>query len=270
MRRGAKKLFRRRSVRITGIVLVAAVCAGIFFLGPSIEVWWSTLRRESRWILGGTGGETPPEEKRIREEIILKKMDEASVQRDWRDLAPEYPRLKKTGPLDEKERAKVLRESPELREVERELKEYLVKKEDVFTPERPMPSLKEATNLTHLKDRGTEKVIERLLSTKDRVAVEKPLEENLQLGMKGPLVSRKILERPQPPRVAVKVEAEIELTLWVLPNGVVDRVIPSVRGDAELERIAIQYLKQWQFVPLQRDEAQVEQWGTLPFKFRLQ
>jgi len=225
------KLFRRRSIQATGIVLVAAVCAGIFFFGPSFEVWWSTLRRESRWILGGTGGETPPEEKRIREEIILKKMDEASVQRDWRDLAPEYPRLKKTGPLDEKERAKVLKESPELREVERELKEYLVKKEDVFTPERPMPSLKEATNLTHLKDRGTEKVIERLLSTKDGVAVEKPLEENLQLGMKGPLISRKILERPQPPRVAVRVEAEIASSTSPVPvfAALVGSSPPSMR-----------------------------------------
>ena len=57
--------------------------------------------------------------------------------------------------------------------------------------------------------KGTEKVIERLLSSKERVAVEKPLEENLQLGMKGPLASRKILERPQPPQGKVKIEAEI-------------------------------------------------------------
>src|SRR4030042_1099313 len=219
------KVLRRRTVLITGILLVAAVSAGIVIFGPSVETWWSTLRRESRRILGGSGGETSPEEKRIREEVILKKMDEASAQRDWRDLAPEYPRLKKAEPVDEKERVKGLKVSPELREVERELKEYLVKKEDSFNPELPVPSLKEAMDLTHLKDRGTEKVIERLLNSKERVAAEKPFEENLQLGMKGPLTSRKILERPQPPRVKVKVEAEIELTLWVLPNGSGDRVI---------------------------------------------
>ncbi|HUL36622.1 MAG TPA: TonB family protein, partial [Thermodesulfobacteriota bacterium] len=89
-------------------------------------------------------------------------------------------------------------------------------------------------------------------------------------GMKGPLVSRKILEKPQPPQVKVKVEAEIELTLWVLPSGTVDRVVPSVKGDTELERIAIQYLKQWRFVPLPKDHPQVEEWGTIPIKFRLQ
>jgi TonB family protein len=88
--------------------------------------------------------------------------------------------------------------------------------------------------------------------------------------MKGPLVSRKILERANPPQVKVKVEAEIELTLWVLPSGAVDRVVPSVKGDTELERIAIQYLKQWRFAPLPKDQPQVEQWGTIPIKFRLQ
>jgi TonB family protein len=76
--------------------------------------------------------------------------------------------------------------------------------------------------------------------------------------------------RPNPPAVKVKVEAEVELTLYVLPNGMVDRVIPTVKGDAELERIAIQYLRQWRFAPLPRDQPQVEQWGTIPIKFRLQ
>jgi TonB family protein len=66
------------------------------------------------------------------------------------------------------------------------------------------------------------------------------------------------------------VEAEIELTIWVLPIGTVDRVIPSVKGDTELERIAIQYLKQWRFASLPKDQPQIEQWGTLPIKFKLQ
>ena len=262
-----RKGWRHRTVLIPGILLVAAVGLWVM-LGPSVEPWWSTLRREGRRILAGDTG-IPPEEKRIREEVILKKMEEASVRRDWRDLAPEYPRLKKAEPVDEKERLKVLKDSPELKEVERDLREYLMKKEDSFDPELPIPSLKEATDLTRLKDNGTERAIERLLSTKKRVAAEPPLEENLRLGIKGPLVSRKILERPQPPQVKVNVEAEIELTLWVLPNGTVDRVIPSVKGNTDLEGIAIQYLKQWRFVPLPRDEAQGDQWGTIPIRFRL-
>jgi TonB family protein len=146
----------------------------------------------------------------------------------------------------------------------------LSKKEDLFYPEAPTPSLKDATDSTSLKDKGAEKVIERLLSTKEGNAQEKPLEENLRLKIKGPLVSRKILERPNPPQVKVKVEVEIELTFWVLPSGTVDRVVPSVKGDTELERIAIQYLKQWRFASLPKDQPQAEQWGTIPIKFRLQ
>jgi len=95
-------------------------------------------------------------------------------------------------------------------------------------------------------------------------------EENVLLGIKGPLAARKILEKPNPPPVKVKVDIEIELTLYVLPNGIVDRVVPSVKGDADLERIAIQYLKQWRFAPLPKDQAQAEQWGTIPVKFKLQ
>jgi TonB family protein len=96
------------------------------------------------------------------------------------------------------------------------------------------------------------------------------LEENLLLGIKGPLALRKILEKPNPPQVRVRTEGEIELTFWVLPDGMVDRVIPTMKGDTELERIAIQYLKQWRFVPLSKDQPQVEQWGVIPIKFKLQ
>ena len=268
MRKRSKRGWPRTRL-IAGVLLVGAVCACFLVFRSSVDPWWSTLRRESRRILGWEGSEPPPEEKRIREEVILKKMDEASRQRDWRDLAPEYPRLRQTKPADEKERLKILKESADLKEVEKELKGYLAKKEDSFGPEPPVPALKDATNLTSLKDKGTERVIQRLNNVKEKPSGEKPLEENLRLGMKGPLTSRKVLDRPPPPQVKVKVEAEIELTLWVLPNGTVDRVIPSVKGDAEIERIAIQYVKQWRFVPLPRESPQVEQWGTIPIKFRL-
>jgi TonB family protein len=121
-----------------------------------------------------------------------------------------------------------------------------------------------------MKDKGTEKIIGGLLKTKEKPSLAKPLEENLELGIKGSLAARKILERPNLPPVKVKVEGEIELTFWVLPNGIVDRAIPSVKGDTELERIAIQHLKQWRFAPLPKDQPQVEEWGVIPIKFRLQ
>ena len=231
---------------------------------------WRTLTQESKRILGWGRGVIPPEEERIREEVILKKMGEASAREDWRTLAPEYPRMKKLDPSKAEEKMKTLKDSSEFKEMDQELKEYLKKKEELVYPEAPTPSLKEATDLISRKDKGTEKVIERLLRSKGSSAQEKPLEENLRLGIRGDLVSRKILERSNLPQAKLKVEAEIELTLWVLPDGTVDRVVPSVKGDPDLERIAIQYLKQWRFAPLPKDQPQVEQSGTIPIKFRLQ
>ena len=275
MKKSSPRDHRLTPLRIALIFVFLGVLALIFFFSPTIQYrigrGWKTLTRESKRILGWEKGEIPPEEKRIREEVILKKMEEASANQDWRLLAPEYPRPKKLDPLTREERMKALKNSAEFNEMDKELKEYLKKKDDLlFSLEPPLPSLKDTTDFTQLKDKGAEKVVEKLLSQKERAFQEKPLEENLLLGIKGPLATRKILERPQPPQVKVKVEAEIEMTLYVLPSGIVDRVIPLVKGDAELERIAIQYLKEWRFVPLLKDQPQVEQWGTIPIKFKLQ
>jgi TonB family protein len=274
MEKGSMKGKGRHYLLVALFLVVIGVFSWIFIFGLGFQTQlrqgWRALTQESKRILGWEKGEIPAEEKRIREEVILKKMEEASIHQDWRSLAPEYPRPKKLESSTAEEKSKALKNSPEFREMDKELKEYLKRKEDLFYPEAPTPSLKDATDLSSLKDKGAEKIIERLQSKRDGNSQERPLEENLRLGMKGPLVSRKILEKPQPPQVKVKVEAEIELTLWVLPSGTVDRVVPSVKGDTELERIAIQYLKQWRFVPLPKDHPQVEEWGTIPIKFRLQ
>jgi len=271
-----KRVERKRLTFLVGLLIIAVgFLVWAFLFIPSMQLpfeqGWRILTKEAGRILGlKKRNEVPPEEKRIREEVILKKMEEASAQQDWRSLAPEYPRPKKIDAATDEERMKALRGSPEFKELERELKEYLRKKEDQLVPEPPIPSIKEASKIEKMKDRGAEKIIERLLVAKEKPLPEKVLNENLQLGIKGPLVARKILERPPPPQVKVKVEAEIEMTLWVLPNGMVDRVIPALKGEAELERIASQYLKQWRFAPLPIDQAQSEQWGTIPIKFKLQ
>jgi TonB family protein len=272
-RRSAKK--QKRSFLLVTILSVLIVCLScIFIFVPTFPIrlrdGWKALTHESKRILGWGNGMIPPEEKRIREEVILKKMEEASGREDWRTLAPEYPRTKKIESPNAGEKMKALKNSSEFKEMDQELREYLKKKEDLFYPDAPTPSLKDATGSISLRDKGTEKVIGRLLRSKEGNAQERPLEENLRLGIKGSLVKRKILERPNPPQVKVKTEGEIELTIWVLPGGTVDRVVPSVKGDTELERIAIQYLKQWRFAPLPKDQPQVEQSGTIPIKFRLQ
>jgi TonB family protein len=274
MRKTQKRGWRLTSFLIAIFLVLMGFLSGLFFFDPSLrfllEQEWKKLTRESKRILGWEKREIPPEEKRIREEVILKKMREASAYQDWRPFATEYPRLKKLEPLPGEEKSKALKNSPEFKEIDKELKEYLKKKEDLFNLEPPLPSLKDETDPASLRDRGAEKVIERLLSKKESASPEKPLEENLLLGIRGPLATRKILEKPQPPQVKVRMEGEIELTFWVLPDGRVDRVVPIIKGDTELERIAIQYLKQWRFVPLLKDQPQVEQWGVIPIKFKLQ
>jgi TonB family protein len=266
---------QRRFVPLLIVLILVLLCVlGLLFLStPTFRTFlegWETLTRESKRLLGWGKQEIPPEEKRIREEVILKKMDEANASQDWKSLVPEYPHPKVLEGTGEEEKMKAFRNSAEFKQIEKALMEYLKQKEDLISLESPLPPLKEASELPPRKDKGTEKIAEALLSSRGKPSTGKPLEENLQLGMKGPVAGRKILERPSLPQIKVRVETEIELTFWVLPTGIVDRAIPSVKGDAELERLAIQYLKQWRFTPLPKDQPQVEEWGMIPIKFRLE
>jgi TonB family protein len=265
---------RKTSFLLTAFLVMAGLLFLLFFFNSTLrfqlEQDWKKVTREGKRILGWQKNEGPLEEQRIREEVILKKMREASAHQDWRSLAPEYPRPKKLESLTGEERGKALKNSEEFKDMEKELRDYLKKKEDLFHLEPPISSLKDETDPIQLKDKGAESAIERLLSKKERPSQEKPLEENVLLGIRGPLATRKIVERPHPPQVKVRMEGEIELTFWVLPDGMVDRVVPTIKGDTELEQIAIQYLKEWRFIPLPKDQPQVEQWGTIPIKFKLQ
>ncbi len=274
MKKPWAKIQKKPFFLIILFLVLIGLLSSIFIFAPTFPVRLKealrVLTHEGKRILGWEKNMIPPEEKRIREEVILKKMEEASAGEDWRMLAPDYPRPKRLESLSPEEKMKALKSSTEFKGMDQEVKEYLKKKEDLSYPEAPSPTIKDATDLIPPKDKGTEKVIGRLLGGKEGSVQEKPLEENLRLGIKGALVSRKILEKPHPPQVKVKVEAEIELSFCVLPNGKVDRVVPSVKGDTELERIATQYLKQWRFAPLPKDQSQVEQWGTIPIKFKLQ
>ncbi len=271
MEKAANKSWRRPGPLITiAAVFFAGLWVGVLLVSPSFKSWWRTVRKESKRILGVETVRISPEENRIREEVILKKMEEASAVTDWRNLAPEYPRAKELQKAEGKEGMKAFRESREFKEMNKTVNEFLSEKEDPLRVEPPSPSLTDGMDFTRGKDRGTEEVMARLANGKEKAAPERPLEENLQLGIKGPLVSRRIVERPPSPQIKGKVEAEIELTFWVLPNGTVGRVIPSVKGDTELERIAIQYMMQWRFAALPKDQPQTEQWGSVPIKFRLQ
>lgn len=118
-------------------------------------------------------------------------------------------------------------------------------------------------------DPGTELVLTRLESVMQEKSGEK--EKEGRLGIKGPIARRELNYVPPIPNVNATIETEFEMKFWVRPNGTVDRVIPLNRaGDVELERIATNYLRKWRFRAIPENEPQIEEWGTVTIKFRLQ
>src|SRR4030042_6694808 len=163
---------RKRTFLLVALFFVLiGIVSWISVFVPSFPIHlkdgWRVLTHESKRIFGWEKGAIPPEEKRSLKEVILKKMEEASAREDWRTLAPEYPRPKKLEGAGVDEKMKALKNSSEFKEMDQELKEYLKKREDLFYPEAPTPSLKEALDSVSLKDKGTEKVIQRLLNAKE-------------------------------------------------------------------------------------------------------
>lgn len=88
-----------------------------------------------------------------------------------------------------------------------------------------------------------------------------------QFGIQGPVAKREPLYQPPLPSVQIQTESEIVLKFWVRPDGVVSRVLPVRKGDANLEAVAMRYLEGWRFTPLPPHEPQVEQWGTITIRF---
>jgi TonB family protein len=88
-------------------------------------------------------------------------------------------------------------------------------------------------------------------------------------SIKGPAAERQVIFQPPPPTVTVESESELELRFWILPNGAVGRVVPVKKTDPRLEALAINYLRSWRFNPLPSEALQDEQWGVIPFKFRI-
>ena len=178
-----KKETKRIEKKLLTLLISLLILCLVFFvwafhsfptLRLPLEEGWRVLTKEARKILGlKKRDEVPPEEKRIREEVILKKMDEANAQQDWRSLAPEYPKPKKVEAATDEERVKAIRHSQEFKELEKEFKDYLKKREEQLIPEPPIPSMKEASKMPKLKDRGEEKIIEKLLIVKESISLEK-------------------------------------------------------------------------------------------------
>ncbi|MBN2381531.1 hypothetical protein JXQ70_01485 [bacterium] len=85
--------------------------------------------------------------------------------------------------------------------------------------------------------------------------------------IEGPVASRMVIFKPTLPTVSLETSMVITLKFWVFPDGTVGKIIPEKKANAELEQIAMNYLKQWRFTALPREVRQEEQWGVISIKF---
>ena len=94
--------------------------------------------------------------------------------------------------------------------------------------------------------------------------------EKSRQTIRGPAAMRRIVFQPPPPKARFSsASGDITLRFWVLPEGVVGRVVPVRKGDAKLEGVAVNHMKRWRFSPLPPDTPQREEWGLIVFRFRV-
>ena len=123
--------------------------------------------------------------------------------------------------------------------------------------ERLIKELKREIRSEHVKSFKSKKL--------SKTAVKKV--SNVRLGVEGPISVRKILFQPPLPKVVAEHSVQIKLKFWVTPSGIIDQIIPVERGGAQMESVAIRFLKGWKFEPLPSEVRQERQWGILTVKF---
>jgi TonB family protein len=209
-------------------------------------------------------------DRKRREDFLMSKLRELSLGESIDVPSPFFLVPQREEKITSEERVKLLRSSPFFKDLDRLFREssmpmgdYRGKMLSLGVGEVEIPRRR------ILEDKGTEHIIAGIM-VKNRS--QRPSVQGIKkdsMGIKGPAGKRKILYKPEIPEVQIDSEGEVELKFWVLPDGSVGRVFSLLRGDAELERIAINYIKQWRFNPLDEGGPTVEQWGTINVKFRL-
>ena len=97
-------------------------------------------------------------------------------------------------------------------------------------------------------------------------------EQKKGVEIEGPLADRKVLhyEVPEFPDWARKqgvIEASVAIRFWVNKEGSVlgDTLrVEHTSGYGRLDRLTMDSLKKWKFLPLMSDE---RQWGVITFRF---
>jgi TonB family protein len=78
---------------------------------------------------------------------------------------------------------------------------------------------------------------------------------------------RRYSYKPKEPVYSSRIEGKVKLKFWVDPQGNVANVTVLRKLDADLEQLAIDYMKRWRFEALKGKEKQELQWGTIDISF---
>ncbi len=88
--------------------------------------------------------------------------------------------------------------------------------------------------------------------------------------IEGEAASRAVIHRVLPAfPPGLQQEAVVKIRFMLLPSGVVANARPVLKGDAELEKAALDAFRQWQFSALPPDAEQKSQQGVITFRFIL-
>ncbi|MCP4752034.1 MAG: energy transducer TonB [Proteobacteria bacterium] len=79
----------------------------------------------------------------------------------------------------------------------------------------------------------------------------------------GEIRKRKVIFKPKPPELNIERDVTVTLKFTVLPNGEVDQIFPFRKAAPELERVAMEMLRQYRFEPLFEND--VVQRGVIHF-----
>ena len=101
------------------------------------------------------------------------------------------------------------------------------------------------------------------MSSEDKDGDESSFDFGGTVGKRG--VRSKPRQKPNP---EIDKEVTLLLKFYVTPLGQVFDVIPEKKGDAFLEKTAINYLRKWTFDPLPSNIVQENQWGLIPISFK--
>ena len=227
-------------------------------------------RVEKALVADRKGGEPVSGEPPVDAAILNRKMAELSLGESLKVPDPDVlpPPIQKNTPREE--RIRRIRTSPFYKEIAKAFEEarhptgnYRGKRFSI----EPSPDILKKKGAED--DSETELILNRLESATEEKSREKGEEGGFRIG--GPVARRALTYVPPIPELKAVIDAEIELKFWVSPNGTVDRVIPlNGVGNAELERTATSYLREWRFRAIPGNEPQIEEWGTVTIQFRLQ